>query len=272
MSDPSAVQEHDWASQRLELLALGVLTPDDEARVRRHVDDCAECRDLLSELKTTLSAWAAGGHVPACILARWPGIAGSLTTTEQHEVWRHLSECSDCQQDLLITTQSRTTARAKTRPTAARWVYAAIGAVAASLVIWVLGRAPGAPAPTPRPTSYVAMSFLTDTPTLADPMRGGDAQGVTRLSPIGTEPIAVTLPPFDTPQEAAVRYEIVNHTSHVVGRLAHVDAGSRRGGILLLGDAHSALPDGDYELRVIVLSGAQGPDTTSMPFKVARQR
>jgi hypothetical protein len=271
MSRERTANEHDWASQRLELLALGLLKADEDTQARDHVSGCSECREQLTGLKVAISEWAAGGHVPASMLARWPAIANALTDVEQREVWRHLSECGECQQDLLLATQARPATRSRVRPLAERWGFAAIGAAATWLLLWSLGRAPLPQTPTPMRSNDLSMSFIVDAPTLNETLRGNADHGVTQLNPAGADPIAVTLPPFDTPDSAAVRFEIVNPAGAVVGRLAQIDARSRHGGVLMLGDAHSALPDGEYELRIITLTRDLRPDTTSLQFIVLRK-
>lgn len=271
MSDERSAHGHAWVSPRLELHALGLLAPEDEALVTNHVAGCPECQGLLAELRTSVSAWAAGGHVPASILARWPGIAPALSAVEQRQVWRHLSECASCQQDLLISTHARSSAKAPGRAPAARWAYVAVGAAATWILTWSLGRAPLPTGPIPVQSDNVVLSLVSEAPVLEDTMRGEAAHRITQVNPERMEPIALTLPPFDTPDSAMVQIEIVNQAGQVVGRLAQADSRARRGNVLLLGDSRSALPSGEYELRIVTLLRDSSADTTSLQFKVLRR-
>jgi predicted anti-sigma-YlaC factor YlaD len=48
--------DHRWAPPRMSDHLDGELVRRDEARIRRHVDVCPECRELLRSLRALLSA------------------------------------------------------------------------------------------------------------------------------------------------------------------------------------------------------------------------
>ena len=66
MSDQVRSVSHESATEQLEALVLGALTPDEQAAVLDHVRECEECSDELRSLGNTAALLAKG--VPASTL------------------------------------------------------------------------------------------------------------------------------------------------------------------------------------------------------------
>ena len=54
LSMPRFMREHRWTRHHLSQHIDGELPPDEEARVREHLDGCSSCRKLLAALRRTV--------------------------------------------------------------------------------------------------------------------------------------------------------------------------------------------------------------------------
>jgi len=90
---------HLWVKHRLAAWRAGVLDEPEQARVDAHLAECADCRALADEFADP-PAGAAGRHVAASLVARWPRAQQSLRGLERTLVRRHLERCAECRQDL----------------------------------------------------------------------------------------------------------------------------------------------------------------------------
>jgi hypothetical protein len=87
---------HDWVRMRLPAHRLGLLTPEEEASVERHLAVCVECQAAYQDL----TELALDQHVPAALLARFSLARSRLRGLERTLVRLHLERCLDCRQDL----------------------------------------------------------------------------------------------------------------------------------------------------------------------------
>jgi hypothetical protein len=89
---------HAWARARMVRERVGILSEDDERRLRAHLESCPECAALASgEPGAPIEP---GRHLPASLIAEWPRARALLRGLERALVRRHLERCAECRQDL----------------------------------------------------------------------------------------------------------------------------------------------------------------------------
>mgnify|MGYP001396357405 FL=1 len=92
--------EHAWAQARVELHQARLLEPDEDERMLAHAAACDACRDALAGQPAPAAETVS--HVPASVLARWPGVATNLPALERELTEQHLRDCEHCREDLHV--------------------------------------------------------------------------------------------------------------------------------------------------------------------------
>lgn len=270
--------EHAWAQARLELHQARLLEPDADERLRAHAAACDACRDVLETPRAPDTE--SGAHVPASVLARWPGVSADLPALERELIEQHLRDCEPCREDLRVTTTPA--AATPARPGLVRWerVWAiAATAAAASLAVmwWVAPRGPvREPAPAsapaePSPMSPVPFTLAPSPVTLRDVTRGGGVPAAAVVEPGANEPVVVAFEPLDVPDDTPVAMELSTASGALQARTMHIQAELYPHRQLVVGDAGHPLADGDYVLRLIAWPGSARADTQSFALTVRRR-
>ncbi len=269
--------EHAWAQPRLELLHARLLSPADEARLERHVQTCADCRDTFVQMSRL--GPEPGAHVPASVLARWPRLASVLPTIERELITQHLQECDACREELRIAASAREAAGRevslgpRVTPINTDRIWALLATAAAVCLALAWWRTPavrdaGQPAP-PAPALPVTIAPAPVLPQ--DVMRGSAEEPVTMAEPRGHEAVALELRPFNVADSTPVVVEVVSATGVVALRMLRTQGDLYPHRQLVLGDPRSPLPDGDYVLRLIARPDRAPADTQSARFSVRRR-
>jgi len=97
----SAESLHDWARVRIPPFRSGLLDPDEEARMRSHLSECAQCRALADRYaQDAAPVQSTHDHIPESVLAAWPKARRNLRGLEREMMRQHLAACPECRQDL----------------------------------------------------------------------------------------------------------------------------------------------------------------------------
>jgi len=269
---------HAWFARRLEAFRAGVLPEGEAEHMEEHLATCAGCRAVLE----ASPAGEAGRHVPASVLARWPGTAADLPALEREMVEHHLARCPACREALAIATAARTREvpgrvlplDARRRPGA--WLAAA---AAAAAVIFVAGQVvPRRHAPGPPPAASFGAPLAIDVRAgsggvrLRDVVRGAGAPAATALEPGPREALVLEVEAPDAPDDAVVTLELSRPAGGVLARTSRRERELYPGRRLVLGTAAAPVPDGAYLLRVIAHPAGAAADTQGYAFTVRRRR
>ena len=118
---------HDEARALLPQLAGGEIGKADERLLRRHLEECADCRSWLetwSLLADSLApAEAEAGHLSSDQIARLAASRELLAESEPAALEEHLGECEDCRRLLELTREALTGGRKERRkPAVTSWL------------------------------------------------------------------------------------------------------------------------------------------------------
>lgn len=97
---PPHADEHTWVRRRMTPLIAGLLSEDEEQRIRAHLARCTACAAACEPLLDSAPPSDDVEHIPAHIVATWPISSSRLQGLEREMVERHLARCAECRADL----------------------------------------------------------------------------------------------------------------------------------------------------------------------------
>jgi hypothetical protein len=197
--------EHEWYRRKLPVAAAGILRPDDDDRVRAHLEGCEECAERWDRFAPSD---AEDFHLSSRMIARWSQASTKLVGLERELVTHHLERCEECREDLQMagfspalddsagSTQHRPRRAAASAhsPRRSWWQGAAVGAAVGLLA--------------------AALAWVAWTPTADSPVVGvlpwvvpGQLRGGPVEIPAGSKSVALTVAvplEFDLQKAAAL--------------------------------------------------------------------
>ena len=197
---------HDEASALLPRLAGGELGKADERLLRRHLEECSECRSWLDTWSLLSQSLAPADHLSSDQIARLAASPELLAESEPAALEEHLDRCQECRQLLGVTREALAGGRKERRlPAAAGWlsrfelapsklaVSVRLAAAAALVVAAVLLLMPhGPPEPTVGTDREIADTVLRGTQVI-------EAEGSLTARAVTVEPGGeITLRAADT--------------------------------------------------------------------------
>lgn len=86
-----------WLESRLIPFSLGLLDESERTRFEELLETRPDCRLFFEEsLQADGPGEAAGEHIPASVLARWPDVETTLRGADRIFARRHLERCGEC--------------------------------------------------------------------------------------------------------------------------------------------------------------------------------
>ncbi|MGH7725631.1 MAG: zf-HC2 domain-containing protein [Candidatus Eiseniibacteriota bacterium] len=160
-----ATLPHERARALLGAWAAGILDPEMQDVMDRHIEECPTCGAAAEALRPDDEASSRGDHLPSTLIATWDRTAPTLRGGMRELVQGHLERCESCREELTALGQRAVLPPAlelvgDAAPPAAmkrpawNWIYGvSAGALAAAAGILILVNSEGLRTRPPSPTN-----------------------------------------------------------------------------------------------------------------------